>query len=176
MENISFIPNTQKSSGGYIIDKKENRNKGIIIWLISILVLYISILAGVYWFYIIKTTNDLNQILSNLDSSNSAYYPKGDLQRIALSLNDIISKTYDPLPVIEQIEATYNSDFTGTSWTYDKDTKTISLSVNASSIELVVAQIDKLIAIPSIANIPFPDINKTSNESTISFDLMIKLK
>ena len=80
MENISFIPNRQKGLEGYVMTQKEHPYRGYIIGFILTLIIYIGVLGAVYWVYIIKPTNEYNQILSDLNARNSVYYPKDDLE------------------------------------------------------------------------------------------------
>jgi hypothetical protein len=128
MQNISFIPNTQKGSEGYLIVKKEHPYRGYIIWFIFALIVYIGSLGGVYWFYIINPTNEYTQILADLNAKNSVYYPKDDLQKTVYNVNAVIAEVYDPVDIIKEIELTYDSNFKIISWTYNKQKKSMILS------------------------------------------------
>lgn len=176
MENISFIPNTQKGSEGYVSIKEEHPYRGYIIGFIFILIMYIGSLGAIYWYYVIQPTNELNQSLSSLNAKNSIYYPKDDLQKTAYNVNAIIAEEYDLVAMIKEIEATYGPNFKTTSWAYNKQKKNIVFSATANSFEDANEQINKMKAVTGVLDVSYPDIEKSTDGSGVTLDITIKLK
>lgn len=176
MENISFIPNTQKGSEGYIVTQKKHPYRGYIIGFILTLIIYIGALRGVYWFYIMRPTSEYTQILADLNAKNSTYYPKDDLERTVYSVNAVIAQTYDPVEIVKTIEATYGSNFKTTSWLYNKQKKTITLSAQASSFEYAIEQVAKIKGVKGVVDVTYPGIDKSSDGDGVELGLSIKLK
>lgn len=176
MENISFIPNRQKGSEGYVTIKEEHPYRGYIIGFILTLIIYIGVLGAVYWVYIIKPTNEYNQILADLNERNSVYYPKDDLEKTVYNVNTLISQTYNPVEIMKEIEATYTTGFKTSSWVYNRQKKTIILSVQALSFDDANSQISKIKEVKGVIDASYPDIRKNSEGSGVSLDILIKLK
>ena len=176
MDHINFIPNTQKSSEGYVIATEAHPYRGYIIGFILTLVIYAGILGGIYWFYVINPTNEYNQILADLNAKNSIYYPKDDLNQTLYSVNAVITQTYDIVAIIKEIEVTYDTNFKTVSWTYNKQKKIINLSARTSSFEAANSQVSKIKGVKGIVDASYPDIKKSSDGSGVTLDISIKLK
>jgi hypothetical protein len=176
MENISFIPNTQKNSEGYVSIKEERPYRGYIIGFLLILIMYIGALGFVYWYFIIQPTNTLNESIASLNAKNSIYYPKDDLQQTLYNLDSIISEAYDPVTMIKVIEATYGPNFKVTSWTYNKQKKNIVFSATANSFEDVNEQITKMKAVQGVVDVSYPDLKKSPDGNGVAIDITIQLK
>jgi len=176
MENISFIPNTQKGLEGYVTVIEKHPYRGYIIGFISALIIYIGVLSGIYWFYVINPTNKYTQILSDLNAKNSIYYPKDDLEQTVYNVNTIISQTYDITEIIQEIEATYDADFKTNSWTYNKQKKSIVFSAEAASFEVANSQIAKIKKVKGIIDVSYPDLTKSSERGGVNLNISIKLK
>lgn len=176
MEHISFIPNTQKGSKGYISRKEEHPYRGYIIGFVLALILYILTLGVVYWYYVVQPTNILNQSISSLNAKNNKYYPQDDLKQTAYNINSVITQIYDPIEMIKAIEATYGSNFKTTSWIYNKEKKNINISATATSFEAANEQITKMKEIRGVIDVSYPGINKIGDGEGVSLDITIKLK
>jgi hypothetical protein len=176
MENISFIPNTQKGSEGYISRKEEHPYGGYIIGFLSILIMYLGALGFVYWYFVIQPTNKYTQILADLNAKNSIYYPKDDLEQTVYNINTVISQAYDITEIIKEIEATYDIDFKTNSWVYNKQKKSIVFSAEASSFEAVNVQVDKIKKVKGVVDVSYPDLTKNSEKGSVNLNISIKLK
>jgi len=176
MENISFIPNTQKGSEGYVSAKEKHPYRVYIIGFTLLLIMYMGSLSFVYWYFIIQPTNKLNQSISSLNLKNSMYYPKDDLQNTLYNVNSLITESYDPVEMIKAIEATYSPDFKTTSLTYNKQKKNIVFTATANSFEAASEQITKIKAVKGVIDVSYPDIKKNNSGNGVSLDITIKLK
>jgi hypothetical protein len=176
MENISFIPNTQKGLEGYVTVIEKHPYRGYIMGFVLALIVYVGVLSGIYWFYIMRPTSEYTQILADLNAKNSVYYPKDDLEKTVYNVNTVISQIYDPVEMVKAIEATYGSDFKTTSWLYNKQKKTIVFSAQASSFEVANSQIAKIKGVKGVVDVSYPGIDKSSDGVGVALNLSIKLK
>jgi hypothetical protein len=88
----------------------------------------------------------------------------------------VIAQTYDPVEIVKTIEATYGSNFKTTSWLYNKQKKTITLSAQASSFEYAIEQVAKIKGVKGVVDVTYPGIDKSSDGDGVELGLSIKLK
>lgn len=172
MEDIQFIPKKQKN-----IYSDINKNNFIIYFLLFLFISYILSIGFVYWFFLIREQSRVDSLISELDSKNSSYYPKGfELEQSLNNLNYIINNSYNPIQIINSIESSYLSNSSVSNFVYSKSNKTISISMKVSSIEDVSNQVQKFSLIQGVANVDFNSIDSTKSNTVVSFVAEIRLK
>jgi len=176
MESFSFIPTNQKNIGEVSSKSIYTKDVKIVIWLIVIFFIYILTIGVFYWTVVLREKYKLKQEITNLDSSISSYYPKGDVEQLVFNLNDIIDKNYDPIKVIKSIEEAYLPNSKVRNFIYKKSDKIINISMSVSAVNDLTSQIQKFKSIPEIASVDFSSYNTIKGEYKATFEVMIKLK
>jgi len=174
MDNIQFIPTKQKNIYSGL---GKGKNNGIIISFVILFIVYIGSIASIYWFVLLKEQSKIANMITELDSKNSTYYPKGlSLEQTLFNLNDIVNNAYNPIPVIKNIEAAYLPNATVTSFVYNNTNKIISISMQVPSITDVSVQVQKFNSIQGVIKVDSNSIDSSTNNSRVSFGVEIRLK
>lgn len=169
---ITFIPDKQKN-----IYLRVNKNNKVIIGFIVLFVIYILLVGLFYWFFLLREQSKIDNLISELDSKNSVYYPKGlSLEQTLFNLNDIVNNAYNPIPVITNIESAYLPNSVVSSFFYNKTNKIITIAMQVPSLTNVSAQVQKFSLIDGVAKVDSNSIESSINNSLVSFGVEIRLK
>lgn len=175
MNSIQFIPKNQKSINQIQQNKTFDISANINILLASLFIIYVLTMGSVYWVTIINEESRLKKSISIIDNENSKYYPKGDLEQNLFNLNDLIDNSYNPIPVIKNIESAYIDKSRVKNFVYNKINKSISLSMTAQSIVMITDQVQKLKSIKEISSVDFKYAEVGGSTSESIFNITIKL-
>lgn len=175
MDSLQFIPENQKNIDQLIHKRSSGKEYKVITWLIILFILYIIIVGVIYWFMIFNETSKLNKAIETINSENLAYYPKGDMEQLLFNLNDLVDKSYNPIPVIKNIESAYSANSRIRSFVYSKSDKYISLSIAAPTIADMTTQVQKFKNIKEIANVDFDSTGSGADNKDFGFIVKIRL-
>lgn len=175
MDSFQFIPTNQKNIDQFIQKKPSNIDNKVINSLILLFVIYFVITILLYWVLIINDQSKLRQSILEIDSENSSYYPKGDLEQVLFNLNDLIDKSYNPIPVIKSIESAYIPNSRVRNFVYSKTDKSINFTMIVPSIADATFQVQKFKDIKLVSNVDFVSPNTAVGSSEVTFDVKIRL-
>ena len=175
MENIHFIPQNQRNIGS-LVDKSYNKNRIIITNLIIIFIFYCLILGGIYWYFVLQNIDKLKQSISNIDSTNSQYYPKGgELDQVLFNITDIVNNNYNPINVIKALESNYIANSSISAFSYSKSSKSINIAMIVPSYSDVTLQVQKFSSIEGVSKVDFSSVNNLGKGQEVSFEVKILL-
>jgi hypothetical protein len=176
MENIHFIPQNQKNIGNLTYKSKYNKNKFIIVNLIVIFVFYCLIAGVIYWYFVLQNIDKLKQSISNIDSTNSQYYPKGgELEQVLFNITDIVKNAYNPINVIKAVESNYISNSSISSFSYNKSEKFINIAMTVPTYNDVTLQVQKFSSIKGVSKVDFSSVNNLGKGQEVSFEVKVLL-
>ena len=177
MDTISFIPSNQKNLNGLNEDNFTSRPYISTFILMGVfLLIYALIVGGGYWFFIAQKKSTIVESIASLDSQNSNYYPKGDLEQSFFNIVDIIQNRRDINTVIQSIESTFIPNLKVNNLVYTKKNNTSLLSAVAPTINDVTTQVELINALPEVLPSELPPIAKLTENAGESFNFIINLK
>jgi hypothetical protein len=177
MDAIKFIPQSQQRVDMAVTQKKQSSGQALIIVLIVLFVVYSAIVGSVYTLLVMRVQSNLTQSIAELDAVNESYYPKDvSLSDSLFNLKKIISDFYDPTAVIKPIESSYIANARVDGFSYNKNNKTINISLVTTSLNDVTEQISKFKALDGVSEADFSSTNLVGESSGVSSVITIILK
>lgn len=172
MDSIKFIPKSQKNLEELVGFKAKDKGQELIYILFALFILYIIIVVGFYWYFVIQEKNKVTRAIEELDSSNKNYYITDNLEQDLFNIADLIKKNYNPLNAIKSIEAVYVPGASISSLSYNKIDKIITISMKAASLNDVTTQVTAFKNLP-IVNIV--NLSPVSSDDSRGFSFSVEI-
>lgn len=176
MDNIKFVPQSQKNLDQLEEFKAKKNGNNLIYILITLFIIYSTLTGGGYWFFVVQEQNKVTKAIQDLDSTNSQYYINNDLEQDLFNIVDLIDKYYDPTIAIREIESAYVSGAIVTSFSYSETGKIINMAIVVPSLNDVTSQIDNFNKLESVATSNYSIVSANNEETGFSFGVEIILK
>lgn len=175
MDSIKFIPKSQKNLEELVEFKAKDKGQKLIYILFALFILYTIVIAGFYWYFVLQEKNKVIKAIEELDSTNQPYYTTNNLEQDLFNISNLIENDYDSVNSIKAIESVYISGSSVSSLSYNKITKTINISMTASSLNDITRQVDLFKNLPVVAIVNLSPVTSDDLGSFL-FNIEIILK
>jgi len=177
MDSIKFVPQSQKNLEQLEELKSKDRNNILIYLLYACFIVYITIVGGIYWIFVVREKAKVIGDIGKLDEKNSQYYIHNDLEQGLFNIVDLIENSYTPTIAIKQIESAYVLGSKVSSFSYTKSSKIVNISMTVQSINDVTRQIDAFNKINTVSSSRYSVVKEDiRNNSGFVFEVELILK
>jgi len=177
MDSIKFVPQSQKNLEQLEELKSKDRNNILIYFLYACFIVYITIVGGIYWIFVVREKAKVIGDIGKLDEKNSQYYIHNDLEQGLFNIVDLIENSYTPTIAIKQIESAYVLGSKVSSFSYTKSSKIVNISMTVQSINDVTRQIDAFNKINTVSSSRYSVVKEDiRNNSGFVFEVELILK
>jgi len=170
MKSIEFIPKNQKR-----LNPKAKKDS-LIYALLTLLLLYTTVIGMSYWLFVLQEKNELTNSIQELDTRNSKYYMTNNLDQDLFNVANLISKFYDPVPVVQSIELSYVLGADISKFSYNKLKKSINISMMVPSINDITKQVVAFQASSLVKTVNTSAVTSQKDNTGFTFNIEILLK
>ncbi|MGA1050371.1 MAG: hypothetical protein ACO3TG_02660 [Minisyncoccia bacterium] len=170
MKSIEFIPKNQKR-----LNPKAKKDS-LIYALLTLLLLYTTVIGMSYWLFVLQEKNELTKEIEDLDANNRKYYMTNNLEQDLFNVANIISKFYDPVPVVQSIELSYVLGADISKFSYNKLKKSINISMTVPSINDITKQVVAFQASSLVKTVNTSAVTSQKDNTGFTFNIEILLK
>lgn len=169
MKNIEFIPKNQK-----VLNPRIKQDP-LVYMLLTLLIVYISIVGSSYWLFLVQEKNKITQNIQVLDTKNKDYYRTNNLEQDLFNITNILSKSYDPTPVIKAIESAYVPGADISKLSYNKVKKSINISMTVPSLGDTTKQVTTFEKLPLVSVVNTSAVSaQKDNGFTFNIEILLK--
>jgi len=176
MDSIKFVPQSQKNLEQLEKLKSKDRNNILIYILASLFIIYITIVGGIYWIFVVREKAKVIGDIGKLDEKNSQYYIHNDLEQGLFDIVDLIENSYPPTIAIKQIESAYVLGSKVSSFAYNKSSKIVNISMTVPSINDVTKQIEAFNKLKVVSGSSYSAVSSDRGDFGFVFGVEIVLK
>lgn len=176
MDEIKFVPQSQKNLENLLSKSNKAKNFGVIYVLGVFFLIYCVISGGGYWFFIFQEKSNIKNKIQELDQSNQKYYPSADLNQSLFNVSNLIQTYYNPTDAIKSIESSYVPGSKVLNLSYNKINKVVNISMVALSINDITTQASRFNSLPLVASSSFSEVSAYNDGNGFAFSVEIKLK
>jgi hypothetical protein len=175
MDGIKFIPKNQKNIEDLIESNVKGRGFGLIYFLSILFIIYVILILGAYWYFVILDKNKVIREIEKLDSTNQKYYITDNLDQHLFNISDLIDNYYDPVKAIKFIESVYLPGSSVSAFSYNKIDKSINISMTTLTLNDTTKQVSAFQNLPIVQNANLSTV-QSDKDNGFSFNVQIILK